>query len=240
MSPAYRLVRKVGWLLRLKLEGKPGLLWRLAVRLLALLIRLHGRTLRLKLEDHPGYLAGCLPHSVIVLFWHNRIFSTPFVWERYRPRDRHALVLTSASPEGSLLALLVSHFGMGAVRGSSSRQGSAALRGMIARIAEGNDIFITPDGPRGPRYRLQPGAITLAQQTGVPILPVHIEYSRYRRLRSWDGFAIALPFSQMRVVIDQPFWVKPEQTSEELENARQHLQSIMTDSMLMDRPDSVA
>ncbi len=240
MSPAYRLVRKVGWLLRLKLESQPGLLWRVAMTLLACLIRIHGWTLRITVEDRSGYLKGRFDGPVIFLFWHNRIFSMPVAWQRYHPRNRKALVLTSASAEGSLLALVVSHFGIGAVRGSSSRQGAAALRGMMSRIAEGNDIIITPDGPRGPRYRLQPGAVALAQQTGCPILPVRIEYSRYRRLRSWDGFAIALPFSQMRVVIDEPFWIKREQTPGELENARQHLQRIMTDSMLMDRPDSAA
>lgn len=240
MSPAYRLVRKVGWLLRLRLESEPGLLWRAAMALLAFTIRLHGWTLRIEIKDHPGYLAGHLARPVIILLWHNRILSAPFIWQRNRPRNRAAVVLTSASPEGSLLAILVSHFGMGAVRGSSSRQGSAALRGMMARIAEGNDIFITPDGPRGPRYRLQPGAVALAQQTGTLILPVQVEYSRYRRIKSWDGFAIALPFSTVRVVINEPYRVTPEQTPEELENARQNLERIMTDSMLMDRPDSAA
>lgn len=240
MSPAYRLVRKVGWFLRLRLESQPGLAWRLAMTMLACLIRIHGWTLRIKVEDRSGYLKGRFDRPVIFLFWHNRIFSMPIVWQRYHPRNRKALVLTSASPEGSLLSLVMSHFGMGAVRGSSSRQGAAALRGMLVRIAEGNDIIITPDGPRGPRYRLQPGAVALAQQTGSPLLPIHIEYSRYRRLRSWDGFAVALPFSQIRVVIDEPFWVKPDQTAEELENDRQRLERIMTESMLMDRPSSAA
>ncbi|MEP6809298.1 MAG: lysophospholipid acyltransferase family protein [Chthoniobacterales bacterium] len=240
MSPAYRLVRKVGWLLRLRLESKPGLPWRIAIALLALVIRVHGWTLRITVNDRAGYLKGRIERPVIFLFWHNRMFSMPSAWQRHGPRDRKAFVLTSASPEGSLLALFMAHFGMGAVRGSTSRGGAMALRGMVTQIERGHDIIITPDGPRGPRYRLQAGALSLAQRTGSPILPLQIEYSNYRRLRSWDGFAIALPFSRMTVTVEEPFWVMAGPESEELEVERQRLERIMTDSMLMDRPGSAA
>lgn len=238
ISPVYRVIRKIGWLLRLRLETQPGMIWRGAMMTLAWLVRLHGWTLRLAIEDRAGYFDGGLGRPAIILLWHNRIFSAPAVSERYRRNGRQTFVLTSASPEGSLLALFVAHFGIGAVRGSSSRRGSVALREMSARIAEGHDMMITPDGPRGPRYHLQPGALFLAQRCGAPILPVHIEYSRYRRFRTWDGFAIALPFARMRVVIDKPFWVDPAANDEALEEARLRLERIMTDALVMDCADS--
>ncbi len=234
MSLRYRVVRKIGWLLRLRLESEPGPAWRAAMKVLAWLIRVQGWTLRCEMVDRAGYLAGRFDGPVVLALWHNRIFSMPALSERYRKKMRKAFVLTSASPEGSLLALIMAHFGIGAVRGSTSRRGSLALREMASLIANGNDIMITPDGPRGPRYHLQPGALFLAQRTGAPILPLHIEYARYWRFKSWDGFAVALPFSRVRVVIDEPLWVKPEASAVELEAQRQQVERVMTESLVMD------
>lgn len=239
MSLAYRLVRKVGYLLRLRLEIEPSWVWRMAMALLAGLMRLHGWTLRYSVDDKAGYLEG-RADPVIALLWHNRIFSLPPLYERRYCKQRRALVLTSAGPEGSLLALVLAHFGIGAVRGSTSRRSSVALREMAMLLTEGNDLMITPDGPRGPRYRLQPGALYLAQKTGCAILPVHVEFSHYRRFRTWDGFAIALPFARVRVVIDEPFWIDASATDEELETQRLRLERIMTESLVMDRVDSAA
>lgn len=240
MSLAYRGIRKVGYLLRLRLEAEPGPPWRAAMWVLACLIRLHGWTLRCAFEDRAGYFAGRVEQPAIFVLWHNRIFHMPALSARYRKGMRKAFVLTSASPEGSLLALVMAHFGIGAVRGSTSRRGSVALRELAARVTQGHDIMITPDGPRGPRYRLQPGALFLAQQTGAPILLLHIEYSRYRRFKTWDGFVVSRPFAKVRIVIDEPFWMRKGMSDEEFEETRQRLERRMTDSMLMDGAASPA
>jgi len=235
MSLAYRCVRKIGYLLRLRLEPTPGRAWRWRIAFLAVLARLHGWTLRYRVQDKAGYLSGRFSGSVIFLLWHNRIFSMPYLYARVRQKQRpRALVLTSVGPEGSLLELFMSYFGLGAVRGSTSRRASMALREMTARLAEGHDIMITPDGPLGPRYRLQPGPLYLAERSGCPILPLHIEYSHFRRFKTWDGFAIALPFARVDVTVDPPFLVKAE-TEEEFENERLRLERIMTESLVMDR-----
>ncbi len=201
---------------------------------LAWLIRLSGITMRYRVDDKAGYLTGRLDRPVILVLWHNRIFNMPAFYERYIRRKRTAFVLTSAGPEGSLLALLMAQFGMGAVRGSTSRRASVALREMASRIAEGYDVGITPDGPRGPRYRLQPGALFLAQTTGCAILPVHIEYSHYLRFKTWDGLAVPLPFARVHVTFDEPFSVISANTGKEFEIERLQLERIMTQSLLMD------
>jgi lysophospholipid acyltransferase (LPLAT)-like uncharacterized protein len=231
MSLGYRCIRKVGYFLRLRLETQPGWAWRFAMASLSWVMRLHGLTLRYAVADKPGYFADRLDRPVIFLLWHNRIASMPAFYERRRHRHRpRAFVLTSASPEGSLLA----QFGLGAVRGSTSRRASVALREMAGRIAEGHDIIITPDGPRGPRYRLQSGALYLAQRTGRPIVPLHLECSRYIWFKSWDGFAVALPFARVKVVIGDPYWVHASCTDDEFETERRRLERIMTQSLLMD------
>jgi len=234
-SLRYRVVRKIGWLLRLRLEAQPGLLWRLAMRALSWILRIHGWTLRYRLEDDAGYFSGGVRRPVIFVMWHNRIVGMPTFyrcrWKGIRP---NALVLTSAGPEGGLLAEVLHQFGFGTVRGSASRRASIAIREMTRQLAKGHDIIITPDGSRGPRYHLQPGALYLAQSTGRPIIPVHIEYSRYLRFKTWDGFAVPLPFARVDVRLDKPFWNNDLDTAEMLEPERQRLERIMTESMVMD------
>jgi len=76
------------------------------------------------------------------------------------------------------------------------------MREMALILEKGEDIGITPDGPRGPKYHLHPGAVKLAQLTGVPLVPIHIKYSRYWELKSWDAFRIPKPFSCVSVFFD--------------------------------------
>ena len=211
------------------------MLWRLAMRMLSWVLRIHGWTLRYRLEDKAGYFSGGTRRPVIFVLWHNRIVGMPAFYRRHWKRCRpNALVLASAGPEGGLLAEVLYQFGLGTVRGSASRRASVAIREMTRRLADGHDIIITPDGSRGPRYHLQPGALYLAQSTGRPIIPVHIEYSRYLRFKTWDGFAIPLPFARVDVQFDTAFWNNELDTAEMLEPERQRLERIMTESMVMD------
>ena len=122
---------------------------------------------------------------------------------------------------------MVERYGFEAVRGSSSRRGSTALLQLADVIASGRDVLITPDGPRGPVYRLGGGIIFLAQKTGVPIIPVNFEYSSYWRAHNWDRFIIPKPFSRVRAIFGPPHQVKPTSTDEEFEAERQRLQEAM-------------
>lgn len=229
------MLKRLGWLLRVRLEDEPGILWRCAVALLAILMKLHASTVRYAINDKAGYFSGALDCPVILVTWHNRIFGAPAMYARFSRRRRGAAVLTSAGREGSLLTLLMSKFRMGAVRGSRSRRGFAALRELAAEIRAGGDVILTPDGSRGPRYLVQPGAIFLAHETGAPIVPVHLEYSRYLRFRTWDGFVLPSPFARFEVIFDEPFRVAAGQTAVGLEEHRLRLEQIMTDALLMDR-----
>jgi lysophospholipid acyltransferase (LPLAT)-like uncharacterized protein len=94
-------------------------------------------------------------------------------------------------------------------------------------VKGGRDIAITPDGPRGPRYELGPGAVHLAQSTGAPILPVHAKFSRCVRMRTWDGFVVPLPFSTVSVVVDKSFAVPPDLDGAGFEEHRRKLEEIL-------------
>jgi lysophospholipid acyltransferase (LPLAT)-like uncharacterized protein len=174
------------------------------------LMRAWSSTLRFDIEDRCGViLPGNVHTPVIYTLWHNRIFTIPPIWWRTGGNFRQSVVLTSASHDGSMLAHAMKVFGLGAIRGSSSRRGVAALVGMKRALREGLDVCITPDGPRGPRYQFQPGVIKLAESAGVPIVPIHATYSAAWRLKTWDRFVIPKPFSRVKVVFDQLLFVAP-------------------------------
>jgi lysophospholipid acyltransferase (LPLAT)-like uncharacterized protein len=203
---------------------------------LAWIVRLYCWTLRYSVEDKSGYLSDRLERPVIFLLWHNRIANMPLLYERRCQRHgRSACVLASATPEGALLALFLGHFGLGSVRVANSPRAPNAMRELAGRMEKRQDVFITPDGPLGPRYHLKPGALWFAQSTGRPIVPLHIESSRYVRFKSWDGFALALPFARVKVVLDEPVWISASCTNDEFEAERARIEQIMIDGLVMDR-----
>ena len=126
----------------------------------------------------------------------------------YRQGQRRRLpisVLTSPSNDGSWFAAVAKKFRMGAIRGSSSRRGAAAILEVSKHLGGGGDIIITPDGPRGPNYSIAPGIIYLAQHAGVGIVPMEVQMSRYWRVgKKWDALWIPKPFSKVTIVLHAP------------------------------------
>jgi lysophospholipid acyltransferase (LPLAT)-like uncharacterized protein len=168
------------------------------------LMKVWSFTLRVEIEDRCGISrpdAHLAP--VVYALWHSRIFTIPPIWAIACGKSRRSVVLTSASHDGALLARAMGVFGIGAVRGSSSRRAVAGLIGMKRALLEGFDVCITPDGPRGPRYALHPGVVKLAETAQAPILPIHVTYSSAWRLKTWDRLVIPKPFSRVLVVFDE-------------------------------------
>lgn len=203
---------------------------RLLGGVIAMVVRCLGWTLRYRVEDPHG-LFGADSHrdrALIWLVWHNRILSLPPARCRFIPH-RQAVVLTSASGDGEILAEVCRRFRLGAVRGSSSRRGRAALLALHRHLAAATDVIITPDGPRGPRYRIAPGAIHLGARTGTPVVPVRIEYSRKIELKTWDRFQLPLPFSRVRIVVNQAVTIDPAVADDDtaFEGVRENLQYLM-------------
>lgn len=132
---------------------------------------------------------------VILMLWHGRLL--PLAWVH---RHQRVAVLASRSADGEYIVRLLQHWGIGAVRGSSSSGGDIAFREMVRTIRAGTSIAITPDGPRGPRERIKPGVVQLAQMTGAPIVPLAAAATHAWWFESWDRFLVPRPFS--RVVAD--------------------------------------
>jgi len=193
--------------------------WRRALVLgIHCLIRIVSATIRYRWEFHPAVRAN-QNRPVIFCVWHNRLALSPTIYRAYVRHSGQPPRLTavvSASRDGALIAGVLKTFGIDAVRGSSSRRGAPAFLELLTAVRAGSDLAVTPDGPRGPRYVVQPGAIALAEMSGRPIIPVGPVIGRKISLRSWDGFQIPLPFSRATVRFGEPMQVAPEHDREKI------------------------
>ena len=162
-----------------------------------------GATLRLRVHDmeHVQPLWS-ERRPVVYVVWHGRILLMPWIAARLRRRHhgRRATVLASRSRDGALAAACAERFGLRVVRGSSSRGGAAAVRRLVHAVRHGDDVVLVPDGPRGPREHVQPGAVALAALTGAPIVPLACAARPARRLSSWDQMIVPMPFARCVVV----------------------------------------
>lgn len=196
-------------------------------RVAALAIGLFGRTFRIQVEDRAGILEQRPDGPLLWAFWHNRIFGMPAVYRRFLG-DRTGAVLTSASRDGAIIAATMRCFGVASVRGSSSRRGALAMQEMAEWVKAGYDIVVTPDGPRGPRYRLAPGLVRLSQLTGAAILPIRIEYENAWVFgKSWDRFRLPKPFSRVRVIFEPYETIDPGAEGDSFEAERQRIERIL-------------
>jgi lysophospholipid acyltransferase (LPLAT)-like uncharacterized protein len=191
-------------------------------------MRLLAATLRLEVRDLCGIGSreANIP-PVIYILWHNRFFVVPPAWNRICYGHRKTVALTSASKDGAMVASAMAVFGLGAVRGSSSRRAVAALVGLKRALMEGLDVCLTPDGPRGPRYKIQPGFIKLAEATGAPIVPIHVRFSSAWRLKTWDRFVIPKPFSRVVVTFAEAITVPRGLDESAFENERVKLEKLL-------------
>jgi lysophospholipid acyltransferase (LPLAT)-like uncharacterized protein len=89
----------------------------------------------------------------------------------------------------------------------------------------GHDLTITPDGPRGPCYQVQDGIMSLAQVTGLPIVPVAMNLKWKLRMNSWDRFQIPLPFARCEVSVGRAIQVPRETTDPGREELRKELEA---------------
>jgi lysophospholipid acyltransferase (LPLAT)-like uncharacterized protein len=190
---------------------KPFLAW-----LSSFIIHFIGATLRMKVDDHGCVLDQPEHPPVIIAFWHNRTALMAYFYEHYC-RGRTALTFISRSRDGQFMTDVAARFGIKAVRGSSSRNGtSAMLTAIRASGDEKVDLVITPDGPRGPKYKIQPGLVRLAQATQRPIVAVTYDLKWKHQLRSWDRFHVPLPFSRCHLVTGERIFVPKDASDEEL------------------------
>jgi len=184
------------------------------------LIFLLGKTLRIKWIGE-GNLDPIRKNQgqVIYAFWHGRMLILS-----YSQRWQKIHVLISQHRDGELIARIIGRLGFASVRGSTTRGGTKAIFEMTKKGTCGYDLAITPDGPRGPKFRVQPGTTYIAQRSQMPIIPITNSAKSRWTLSSWDGFLIPKPFSKAVIIIGEPIYVPLKSTPQELEEKREKLE----------------
>ncbi|AOS42976.1 hypothetical protein Verru16b_00011 [Lacunisphaera limnophila] len=166
--------------------------------MLAAVLRVWARTLRFEADAGTVERLSKSDVPLAVVLWHNRLFLSAEIFRRYRTR-RAVYGLVSASKDGAWLAAFYRLIGIVPVRGSSSNFGREAGRALIEVMRQGHDIGITPDGPRGPMYTVEPGVLVVTRRNQAPMMLIGAEFTRSWRLKSWDRFYIPAPFSRIKM-----------------------------------------
>ncbi len=186
------------------------------------LIAALGKTVRWRVEGYDNYerVLGDGKPPILAL-WHGRIPAATLFWRR-----RGIVALTSENFDGEWVARLMSRFGYGSARGSTSHGGARALVQLRRDLSAGRTAAFTLDGPRGPARVAQSGAVWLAGATGSPLLPFHIEADRAWTARSWDRTQVPKPFSTVAVAIGLPLFV-PDTSDAAVATGRRELEAAL-------------
>ena len=146
---------------------------------------------------------------VVMALWHGEMLPLLFYH-----RNRQIAVLVSEHGDGEIIARILDEFGFRLVRGSSSRGAARALIAVDRELQAGYDVGITPDGPRGPRHSVAPGALLAAHRAGARILPLAAKASSAWQLGSWDRFMIPKPFARVTIAYGDPMAVEAPSSRE--------------------------
>ncbi len=174
--------------------------FRLAARLGTWLLRGLRRTWRVRILDPAGARQGIrsATRPAIVAFWHRHLLTLLATHEGFR-----LCVPVSEHRDGEYAAHAMARFGIASVRGSTTRGSIRLLQGLLRSIQEGWSVGITPDGPRGPRFSVQPGFALLAKRSGLPVYPVGVAVEHPIVLSSWDRMAIPKPWSRVGIAMGE-------------------------------------
>ncbi len=201
-------------------------LYAVAAPVVVALVKLLWSSYRFEVEEADGArrrVAGGRP--LILTFWHDSLFVLVWYLERLARQGLRVTYLVSPSADGDLAVRMLGVLGGRAVRGSATRSGVKALRGLYREIVrDGASPVVAPDGPHGPPHRCKAGPVVLARLAGAPVLPIACAASARWRLRTWDRLQLPVPFARIRVTVGAPLEVSSELPEEGLEAQRAELE----------------
>lgn len=132
----------------------------------------------------------------VCVCWHGELFMSPQAYRTIH-KNHSASAIISSHFDGALIAGTLELFGIRPLRGSSRRGAQKVLFQAFKSIEKGEEVLITPDGPKGPRHSIGDGAIGIALRTKLPIFIMNFKANSYWKLKSWDKFSIPKPFTKV-------------------------------------------
>jgi len=188
------------------------------------ILRFYLSTLKIRVVGEEIAL-GCLSEygRLVVAIWHQRFLPALAYVTKFK--NFKPIVMISQSRDGEMIARFADRLGLVAVRGSSRRGGTTALREITETLKANTVVIHIVDGPTGPKGLVKPGLISMAQITGAVILPVIVSAQNAWVLGSWDRFLVPKPFSEVTIEWGQPFIVPRDLDSNSFEELRQDIET---------------
>jgi len=112
-------------------------------------------------------------------------------------KKQPASAIISSHFDGSLIAGTLQLLRIRPLRGSTKKGARQVLLQAFKSIKQGEEVLITPDGPRGPRHSMSDGAVGISLKSGLPIFIMNFRAENYWQLKSWDRFVIPKPFTKV-------------------------------------------
>lgn len=167
----------------------------------------------------------------ILCMWHQDVLTTTLFLAAQALRYPMVYMISDGRA-ATLGSFLLGGYGFTFVTGSKHQDGGRV--GVVERLAEeckrtGCSAIITGDGSRGPANELRWGAIYLARDTGLPIVPIRTWFSRAWLLPGWAKPQLPwpLPVGRAHVAAGEPLRVSSDASKESLEASRQELERRM-------------
>lgn len=206
---------------------------RCLVFLLYCYLQLVYRTCRWESLGYGGVQFSAAENSgQIFVFWHGRLAMMPF----FAPIPSRTYVISSRSRDGEISALLMRWFGIQTIRGSSRKKGSTKERGgrhvlveSVRLLKGGAAVAVTPDGPRGPRMRVNGHVLSMASMSGAAIIPIAYATTRGILCDTWDRFFLPLPFGRGYYSAGAPIHIPHRADAETLEKYRLKVEDALND-----------
>lgn len=190
------------------------------------LCRAYSWTFRLEVENEREWM-NYLENGGYVLLcaWHQQFFSAIRHFQNYKVFSPSIMI--SQSSDGNIVAGVAERTGWNTVRGSSSTDGMAALKKMIANLKKSKLAAHILDGPRGPSGKVKAGVIRLAHATDAVIVPFSVSAEKAWYFNSWDKFLLPKPFSRVLLHFGKMIKFDKVKDRKNLDVQREKLEKIM-------------
>ncbi|MBT5020376.1 lysophospholipid acyltransferase family protein [Planctomicrobium sp.] len=154
--------------------------------------------------------------------WHDQI-----LYPLFMQTPQHIVAVVGRHRDGDYVSNILKALKLKAIRGSSSRGGTEAVLQALDLVQD-HSLVITPDGPRGPRWKMKAGCAFVASQTGIPVVATAFSCSNAWHVQgSWTDLVIPKPFSKVYALTSEPIHIPPKATREELEGYTEQIQAEM-------------
>lgn len=210
-------------------------MYRAAVAATRLIVETLWHTCRIRIVGQERFQSLVREHGAVVpVCWHQHLLLCARFLVGKGAAPLNAGFLISPSVDGEAPTMLARAYGAHVVRGSGTHSGLRAVRGAHQAIErDGISPAVTPDGPRGPRFKFKPGAIFTAQVTGKPVVPMAYAARPAFVLKTWDKFVIPVPFGRVCIALGEPYLPPAELNDEQMQLAQREMERRMLETYKM-------